>query len=363
MKFGLSFLPDANGKELSAESYYRTALNLVKLADNAGMSTIKMTEHYLHPYGGFCPDPTVFLAAVASCTKQIRLMTGCILPAFHHPIKIAAKTAMLDALSGGRLEVGFARAYLPHEFQAFNVNMDDSRDLFEKTIQAVIKLWTEENVTMNTPYFDLLNATSFPKPVQQKHPPVWGAAVMARQSFAWLGEQGFNLLVTPPLDGLFFLKNKINIYLESFYAAHPNKKPRVTLSMPLLIAEQSQQAIKLSNQFLDHYVQVWGSATANWQHQSSKDYPGYHNLANILQANTPEKMRQDWQALVGSPTQIIDAISQIQELFDIEQIIWQIDFGAQPEQISMQTLTLFIEQVMPYIDLKQGKPAYVHASN
>src|SRR3990167_6764994 len=99
MEFGLSFLPDANGEDLSATDYFKTALALSRLADAAGMKTIKITEHYLHPYGGFCPDPITFLAAVAACTKQIRLMTGCILPVFHHPVKIAAKTAMLDAIS------------------------------------------------------------------------------------------------------------------------------------------------------------------------------------------------------------------------------------------------------------------------
>jgi len=119
MKFGLSFLPDASGEDISAVDYFKTVMKLSKMADDAGMSTVKITEHYLHPYGGYCPDPVAFLSAIAAVTKKIRLMTGCILPVFHHPVKIAAKTAMLDAISDGRVDVGFARAYLPHEFSTF----------------------------------------------------------------------------------------------------------------------------------------------------------------------------------------------------------------------------------------------------
>lgn len=355
MKFGLSFLPDANGQDLSAVEYYKTALTLSKLADEAGLSTIKITEHYLHPYGGFCPDPVTFLASVAACTKQIRLMTGCILPVFHHPVQIAAKTAMLDAISNGRLDVGFARAYLPHEFSTFQVSMDGSRDIFEKTIEAVIKLWTEENVSMSTSNFNFNNANSLPKPVQQPHPPIWGAAVMSRQSFSWLGEKGFNLLVTPPLDGLAHLHDKTDVYMETYLSSHPDKAPRVTLSMPLLIADNEKEAIQLSDEYLNKYIQVWASATETWSQHTSTDYPGYTGLGNILRANTPERMRQLLQALVGTPEKVADQINQMARILTLDQIIWQIDFGAQPEAVSRRTVELFIEKVMPHIECHNEK--------
>jgi alkanesulfonate monooxygenase SsuD/methylene tetrahydromethanopterin reductase-like flavin-dependent oxidoreductase (luciferase family) len=355
MQFGLSFLPDANGEDLSAVEYFKTALKLSQIADEAGMSTIKITEHYLHPYGGFCPDPIAFLSAVAACTKRIRLMTGCILPVFHHPVKIASKVAMLDAISNGRVDVGFARAYLPHEFSTFQVSMDGSRDIFERTIDAVIQLWTQKNVSIKD--FNIENATSYPQPVQKDHPPIWGAAVMSRRSFAWLGEKGFNLLVTPPLSGLKDLNEKISVYKETFLQAHPNKKPRITLSMPLLIAENESLARALSDQYLNRYIEVWANATEIWSTHSSTDYPGYSGLGAILRTNTPEKMRQNLQAFVGTPQKIIDHLHDIAESFDLDQIIWQIDFGAQSAQISRATVDHFIETVMP--SLKYQYPLHL----
>lgn len=359
MKFGLSFLPDANGQDLTAVEYYNTALSLSKLADKVGFSTIKMTEHYLHPYGGFCPDPLTFLAAVASCTKDIRLMTGCILPVFHHPVIIASRTAMLDSISNGRLDVGFARAYLPHEFSTFQVSMDGSRDIYEKTIDTVIKLWTEKNVSVETDYFKLSSVTSYPIPVQSPHPPVWGAAVMSRQSFAWLGEKGFNLLVTPPLDGINQLKEKVDIYRESYQANHPTKKHKITLSMPLLIADNTKEAIELGDKYLSRYIDVWASATETWSTVSSTDYPGYSGLGSILRANSPEKMRKNLQALVGTPESILDQLHYISSITDLDQIIWQIDFGAQPSAVSQKTMELFVSKVMPNVsNYKDEKAAH-----
>ena len=50
---------------------------------------------------------------------RARLVTGAVLPIFNHPLKLAGEIGMLDAISGGRLDVGFARAFLPHEFRRF----------------------------------------------------------------------------------------------------------------------------------------------------------------------------------------------------------------------------------------------------
>src|SRR5213592_4077575 len=117
MQFGVQFFPDVRPDEKSGEQYFQEALDLAEEADRLGFSHIRIVEHYFHPYGGYSPNPIVFLAAAAQRTKRARLVTGAVLPAFNHPLKLAGEIAMLDALSRGRLDVGFARAFLPHEFR------------------------------------------------------------------------------------------------------------------------------------------------------------------------------------------------------------------------------------------------------
>lgn len=347
MEFGLSFLPDSNSNTFPATNYYKDALALSKFADESGFKTVKMTEHYLHEYGGYCPSPLMFLASVAAITKNIRLMTGCILPAFHHPIQIAAETAQLDAISMGRLDVGFARAYLPYEFSAFEIDMNTSRERYEQTISAVKTLWTEKNVSINSDFFRFSNVSSLPLTTQKPYPPIWGAAVNSRQSFAWLGEQGHNLLVTPPLTSLYDLTNKLKIYRESFVPNEVNKKPFVAISLPLLIRNSQQQAVDESDYYLSRYMKVWSDAADSWNNCTSNNYPGYTGMSNILRQNTPQKMRDNLQALIGSPELISHKINQLLTITQVDQILFQVDTGGQDLISAMNTLLIFTTEVMP----------------
>jgi alkanesulfonate monooxygenase SsuD/methylene tetrahydromethanopterin reductase-like flavin-dependent oxidoreductase (luciferase family) len=351
MKFGLSFLPDADMTTKSPSEYYKEALKLCVIADQAGMHTIKMTEHYLHPYGGYCPDPLTFLASVASITQNIRLMTGCVLPVFHHPIQLASRAAMVDILSQGRLDVGFARAYLPYEFDAFGVDIDESRDRYTLAIEAIKQLWSEENVTIDSPFFKFKNATILPRPLQYPHPPIWGAAVMSRQSFAWLGEQGFNLLVTPPPGPVNNLKERIDIYRESFASQTQLRGGEVAISLPLLLDENHANAIKKSDRYLSRYLNVWVDAVQFWQGKHSSAYPGYERIPEILNKLTPHDMRNYQQAIVGTPEGVCEQIMWLHETLSIDHFLWQIDFGTQPFHVSMKTLELLIGEVMPRLGM------------
>ena len=111
-------------------------MHLCSLTDELGYTHIRQVEHYFHPYGGYSPNPLIFLTAAAMRTKNTRLITGAVLPAFNKPLKMAGEIGMLDGISNGRLEVGFARAFLPHEFAAFGVSLDESRRRFTEGLVA-----------------------------------------------------------------------------------------------------------------------------------------------------------------------------------------------------------------------------------
>lgn len=72
---------------------------------------------------------------------------------------------MLDNISHGRLDVVFGRAFIPEEFQAFNIPMDESRARFEEGIAVIRQLWTQEEVSFTGNYHHLKHIHSSPKPV------------------------------------------------------------------------------------------------------------------------------------------------------------------------------------------------------
>src|ERR1700745_704085 len=103
MQFGVQFFPDVRPEQKSGADYFRDALDLVEEAESLGFSHTRIVEHYFHYYGGYSPNPMLFLAAAAQRTRRMRLVTGAVLPVFHHPLKLAREISMLDARSDGRV--------------------------------------------------------------------------------------------------------------------------------------------------------------------------------------------------------------------------------------------------------------------
>ena len=124
MEFGIQFFPAVGPDQKPADQYWREALELTQLAEQLGFTNVRTVEHYFLSYGGYSPDPLIFLAAAAALTRSMRLITGAVLPVFNNPLKLAGQIGMVDAISAGRLEVGFARAFLPHEFARFGISME-----------------------------------------------------------------------------------------------------------------------------------------------------------------------------------------------------------------------------------------------
>jgi alkanesulfonate monooxygenase SsuD/methylene tetrahydromethanopterin reductase-like flavin-dependent oxidoreductase (luciferase family) len=117
MKFGIAYeisVPRPWTRE-SEKTVYDRCLEQVKLADELGFDTIWAVEHHFLEEYSHCSSPELFLAACAMLTKRIRLGFGIVVcvPEYSSPIRIAERTANLDILSGGRVEVGTGRsAYL-----------------------------------------------------------------------------------------------------------------------------------------------------------------------------------------------------------------------------------------------------------
>jgi alkanesulfonate monooxygenase SsuD/methylene tetrahydromethanopterin reductase-like flavin-dependent oxidoreductase (luciferase family) len=202
VRYGLSLFPVLEPEEKSAVDYFDESLRLVELAERLGYDHVQIVEHYLGAYGGYSPDPTTFLAAAATCTSRIRLITGAVIPAFSHPLQLAGKLAMLDNLSRGRLSVGFGRAFLPAEFETFGVDIDTSRDRFTAGVAACQRLWSETDVTVDDGFHRFGPITSLPRTVQRPHPPVYLASAMSPETCAVAGRAGHHVQVVPTITAL-----------------------------------------------------------------------------------------------------------------------------------------------------------------
>ena len=180
MEFGVQFFPDVRPEQRSGAEYFRDALCLVEESEKLGFSHIRIVEHYFHYYGGYSPNSMLFLAAAAQRTRRARLVTGAALPIFNHPLKLADEIGMLDAISDARLDVGFARAFLPHELRRFGRSPDELVARFRECVEQVELLLTRESVTHRGRFHTIENTTSLPRPTQ-KPPPKFYIAAQTRR--------------------------------------------------------------------------------------------------------------------------------------------------------------------------------------
>ncbi|MGG5819061.1 putative FMN-dependent luciferase-like monooxygenase [Falsiroseomonas sp. HW251] len=117
--------------EGSAAERYRCATEQIQRAEAFGFDTAWVAQHHFHEAEGGLPAPLVFLAHVAARTSRIRLGTGVVTLPMEQPIRVAEDAAVLDILSGGRLELGVGSGGNPTAFAAFGLGNDDRRSVFE----------------------------------------------------------------------------------------------------------------------------------------------------------------------------------------------------------------------------------------
>jgi alkanesulfonate monooxygenase SsuD/methylene tetrahydromethanopterin reductase-like flavin-dependent oxidoreductase (luciferase family) len=177
MRFGIFFelsvpQPLARADEARA---YADALEQCRLADELGFSTAWAVEHHFLQEYSHCSAPEVFLTAVAMSTTRLRVGHGGVVcvPQINHPIRVAERAAALDIISGGRLEVGTARASTFTELGGFLADPDSTKISWDEYVHVLPRLWTEERVAFEGTTFSFPERPVVPKPAQEPHPPLW----------------------------------------------------------------------------------------------------------------------------------------------------------------------------------------------
>ena len=179
MKFGIFYeisVPRPWDRE-AERTVYERALEQVRLADELGFDQVWAVEHHFLEEYSHCSSPEIFLTACAVQTKKIRVGHGIVVcvPQINHPVRIAERTATLDIISGGRLEVGTGRSATWTELGGFGANPDDTKKTWDEFVRCLPKMWTQERFSHEGAAFRMPARAILPKPYQKPHPPMWVA--------------------------------------------------------------------------------------------------------------------------------------------------------------------------------------------
>ncbi len=205
------------------------------LADELGYDSISFTEHHFQIEGmELSNNPVLLDLFIAMQTKRIRVgQLGIVLPA-ENPIRVAENIAMLDHMTGGRANAGFARGYqrrwvdiMAQQTHGIHGALPDQHDeidaanraAFEENFQLIKRCWTEEMISAKGRYWTIpapgtpwdLPATNLygkgiengivkqvgvvPKPLQKPHPPLFQPFASSEASIRWCAKEGVTAIL------------------------------------------------------------------------------------------------------------------------------------------------------------------------
>jgi alkanesulfonate monooxygenase SsuD/methylene tetrahydromethanopterin reductase-like flavin-dependent oxidoreductase (luciferase family) len=143
-------------------SVYARTLERIEEGERRGLGGVFFTEHHLFE-DGYLPQPLTFAAAAAARTNRMRIGTSTLLATLRPPIDVAEQAAVVDLISGGRLELGVGTGYRVPEFEAYGTKIDGRYERLERCCREIRRLWETGELS--------------PPPVQERLP-------------LWVGAQG-----------------------------------------------------------------------------------------------------------------------------------------------------------------------------
>ena len=194
MRLGLfdNFQVDPTDPTDDATFYARRLADLA-LADGLGFDLACTAErHFLAQYR--CPAPGAWLGAASQRTTRMRLGVLAYTLPLHPPAALAEEVAVLDQLTGGRLEVGLGLGHRPEELAAVGIDPAERAASYRERLAVLRALWSGGRVTLETPRTTVHEVAIHPLPAQQPHPPLWYPGTDPVVA-GWAGSQGMGLAV------------------------------------------------------------------------------------------------------------------------------------------------------------------------
>ena len=231
-------------RRIPLETVYERALERIAVMDEGGYDGVWLAEHHFNTYS-VCPSPHLMAMHVASKTTRLRIGLAVSLAVFYNPLRLAEEIAMLDILSGGRINWGAGRGFDPTEFRAFKVPVEESADRFQEAVDIVLAAWTQEKLTYHGKFWDYEGIEVLPKPLQKPHPPTWLAAT-SPSALQRAASKGATILMDPHATHE-EIKEKRELYRQTLEAhGHSIEGRDIPMARLIAIAPTAEEARKVA---------------------------------------------------------------------------------------------------------------------
>jgi natural product biosynthesis luciferase-like monooxygenase protein len=340
VKFGYyilnTYVPelDGDGPEL-----YSRWLEQIDAAEELGFDSVWVTEHHFRYFGGMMPSPSVILSAASQRTKRMRLGAAVSLVPMHNPLRIAEEFAMVDLLSGGRVNFGAGRGMHPTEYAVFGSDWNTAQARLPEALDIIIKAWTGGEFEWRGEHyqkFPKLNV--YPKPVQKPHPPIYVTANKDPESFQMVGRRGHHLMTLPWIATNEIQRPRVEQYLDALrQGGHTTEDKEVFTMYPIYVAESDAQA---RAEVVEHWHRWRAFALAALNLDPATE--AYQRVSAHLEYDA---MVRDCRGVFGGAESCARVLQRITEVVGTTHIGLTFHFGGLAQEKVLQSMERFAHSV------------------
>jgi alkanesulfonate monooxygenase SsuD/methylene tetrahydromethanopterin reductase-like flavin-dependent oxidoreductase (luciferase family) len=345
MKFDIFYqLPQADSQK-SADRYRDLVAEAI-LADRLGFETVWLAEVHFAPHFSIMPAPMMLHSAIAARTERIRLGLAVNLMPLHHPMRLAEETAMLDVISGGRVEFGAGRGAFPLNYRGYGVPMAESRGLFEEGLEFIRAAWTQDRVTFHGKHFNAEQIQVVPKPLQKPHPPIRIAA-NSPDTFTFAGTNGYPIFAGGPVNPFPVLADRLAIYDRALAGAGRARPNDWFAGLLMVFAGRDRAAVRATlepslRNYFNSVAEIVEPDTLAAGHQAE-----FEKVRSRLLTMKYEQA-DSLMGAFGDTEYIADRIAELKERFGFTRLVCWFETGGLAGHANVcEAMRLFADRVMP----------------
>jgi alkanesulfonate monooxygenase SsuD/methylene tetrahydromethanopterin reductase-like flavin-dependent oxidoreductase (luciferase family) len=345
-----------------AHELYQRYTREIRLVEELGFDAIAINEHHNTAYS-LQPSPTVRAGHVIASTEKIKILVAGIPLNLSLPNRVAEEYAMLDVMSGGRMEFGFPLGTgMEYWSNAAQINPTTARARFREGLEILLQAWEQDGPTSyEGEHFFYRFLNPWPRPYQQPRPRIYivGSGSPETVDLAVQFGAGYSVVFTPIPQQL----RAFESLREKCAAAGRTLAPDdLIITTIVYVADSDEEAEREGRPHIERFF--------SWYHRVQPKYlspPGYVSRDNFLRlassaalADAKESSWEDMLALgriaIGSPDTVADTLAHWAQEAGSSRILLQLTIADMPEEKAVKNMTLFAREVIPRIRAKTGVP-------
>jgi len=328
----------------SERQAFEELLAQIEFTEKLGFDEAWFAEHHHSDYG-LLASPNLITAALARRTERMRFGNLVNALPLYDPMRLAEECAMLDILTGGRLNIGLGRG-VPKDDMKHRLDRDTAQARFEEGVEILMRAWTGETFSYSGKAWSYEEISCRPQPLQKPHPPIYYGA-SSPDSPAMVARRGWNLALSrQPLANC----AKAIASYRSERARHANLsgKGDAIMVRDIYVADTDEQAWR---EAVPELVRFWQLAAENfWRGETVSG----GDLARLTERYvyypgglTVERLDAWGTSLIGSPDTVVKKARGMIEAARPDSLVGMFSFGGLKHEQVMHSLELFGSKVIP----------------